>query len=286
MGVLYDRMEQDLKLRNYADGTRREYLRCAHKFVKFYMRSPETLGEKEIRDYLLARRERDEVGPASIKVDVAAIKFLYSVTLDRPEEIVRIPWPKVPQKVPDILSLEETDAVLEAVTPLMHRAVVMAAYGCGLRIFEACALRVNDIDSKRGLIHVRRAKGGRERYVMLPKQLLAFLREYWRKTRPPGPLLFPGAKRGEPISSRTVNRAIREALSAAKVSKRITAHSLRHSFATHLLEAGEDIRVIQQLLGHRSIRTTARYTQVSARHVASTKSPLDRLAENRSSSCG
>lgn len=277
MGALCQRMTEDLELKNYAPATCKEYLACARRFVAFHMRPPATMGEREIRDFLLDLALSRQAKPATLKMHVAALKFLYATTLRRPEEVVRLSWPKVPRRLPDILSLEEVATVLAAVETVLHRAVVMTAYGAGLRIHEACSLHVGDIDSKRGVIHVRQGKGARDRYVMLPDRLLVSLREYFREVRPSGPRLFPGRKPGRAITPKTVSRALRKALAKAGIKKRVTMHALRHSSATHLLEAGTDIRVIQVLLGHASIRTTTRYTHVSARHVASVKSPLDRL---------
>ena len=210
---------------------------------------------------------------------VAAVKFLYGITLDRPEVAARVPWPRMPWKLPDILTPDEMVEVLAAIDSLMHRAIVMTAYGTGLRISEACALMTGDIDSKRGVIHVRDGKRGRDRFVMLPARLLDVLRAYWRAARPTGPALFPGQTPRGVISSNAVGRALHKAVKRTTINKRVTPHVLRHCFATHLLEGGTDIRIIQMLLGHGSIRTTARYTQVSTRHIAKTQSPLDRLAK-------
>lgn len=259
-------MSEDLKLKNYASGTQAAYLRCARRFAAFHMRSPAKMGEREIRDFLLDLAFR-EASPESLKMHVASLKFLYATTLQRPEEVVALSWPKVPRHLPDILSGSEVEALLRAVEPLEHRAVVMSAYGAGLRISEACALRTDDIDSKRMLIHVRDGKRARDRYVKLPERLLVFLREYWRQLRPSGPWLFPGGRTGRHITPAPVRTALGKAVRKAGITKRITLHGLRHAFATHLLEAGTDIRVIQALLGHASIRSTMRYTQVSRRHV-------------------
>jgi len=277
MGQLREKMKEDLKLRRYKSGTIENYVCCAKCFAAFHHRPPAEMGEEEIRKYLLHLVEHKHIGPAGHKMHVASLKFLYGTTLGRPEVAVRIPWPRVPVKLPDILSVEEVAAVLEAIEPIKHRAIVMTAYGAGLRVTEACTLEVGDIDSKRGVIHVRQGKRGRDRYVMLPEVLLALLREYWRAVRPPGPALFPGGTPSGTISPAAVGRALHKAVAKTKVRKRVTPHLMRHCFATHLLEGGTDIRVIQVLLGHGSIRTTARYTQVSAKHIAGTKSPLDRL---------
>jgi integrase/recombinase XerD len=201
------------------------------------------------------------------------------VTLDRGQVAEKLPWPKVPHRKPDILALSEVERLLVAAetASLVPAVVAMTAYGAGLRVGEACRLRPEDIDSTRMLIHVRLGKGNKDRFVMLSERLLRILRGYWVKTQPQGGWLFPGRKRGEPISSAAINKALEAATKKAGIRKRVTAHLLRHSFATHLHEAGTDIRTIQMLLGHASIRTTARYTHVSQRHIASVRSPIDRL---------
>jgi len=280
MGALCQRMTEDLKLKNYAPKTRAEYLRCAKQFVAYHMRSPAEMGEREIRDFLLALAfEHKSV--ETLKMHVAALKFLYGTTLRRPEEIVALPWPKVPHRLPDILSGSEVDALLGAVEPLLHRAVVMTAYGTGLRIKEACSLRTDDVDSKRKLIHVRDGKRARDRYVMLPDRLRDFLRVYWRQVRPPGPHLFPGAKPGRPITPHAVRDALAKGIRKTGIKKRVSPHVLRHSFATHMLEGGTDIRVIQALLGHASIRSTQRYTRMTTRHLGRVTSPLDILGTDQ-----
>lgn len=277
MGVLKERMETDLKLRNLSPGTQERYLACVRKLAAYYMRSPAQLTEDEVRGYLLYLREEKKVGPSTQKVYVAAFKFLYGTTLNTPE-VVRSLWaPKVPKKLPEVLSGTEVDSLLAAVRSLEYRAVLMTAYGAGLRISEACSLYPEDIDSRRMLIRVRHGKGDRQRYVMLSQRLLAALREYWRAARPPGPWLFPGQADGRHVSKASVRKALKAAAETCGLTKRATPHTLRHSFATHLLESGADIRTIQVLLGHRSIRTTQLYAQVSTAHIARTTSPLDLL---------
>ena len=277
MGQLREKMKADLKLRRYKARTIDNYLWYAKRFVAFHRRPPVEMGEQEIRQYLLHLVEERHVGAAVHKMSVASIKFLYGVTLGRPEVAVSVPWPKVPVKLPDILDVDEVEQVLEAIDSIKHRAIVMTAYGAGLRISEACGLRTTDIDARRGVIHVRDGKRGRDRYVTLPERLLACLREYWRVMRPSGPELFPGGTPRGVISGEAVRKALRKAVAKTKIRKRVTPHVFRHCFATHLLEGGTDLRVIQVLLGHGSIRTTARYTQVSKKLIAQTKSPLDRL---------
>lgn len=275
MGQYRDRMAEDLALRGYKPSTRENYLRCTKHFVAHFMRTPDKLGEEQIRQFLLHLKNERSTGLASLKMHVAAIKFFYNHTLRRPEEVVHVPYPKVPGALPDILSGTETIDLLNAVQPLKHRAVLMTAYGAGMRITEACSLTVDDIDSRRGLIHIRDGKRGRDRYVMLSDRLLVVLRTYWKQVRPPKPWLFPGNKPDRSISAASVRDALKKAAKATGLRKRVTPHVLRHSFATHLLESGTDIRTIQVLLGHGSIRSTARYTQVSSTHIRKTRSPLD-----------
>jgi integrase/recombinase XerD len=277
MGQLHDQMKADLTLRAYRPGTIRSYLACAKAFAAYFLLSPLHMGEDHIRRFLLHLLEEKKVGPATHKMFVAALRFLYGVTLGRPEVAIRIPWPKVPRTLPDILSLAEVERLLGAIISIKHRVIIMTAYGAGLRISEACSLKVPDIDSARGLIHVRNGKRGRDRFVMLSPRLLAGLRAYWKQVRPQGPALFPGAKPGTCISPEAVRRALRSAAKSAGLAKRVTPHVLRHTFATHLLEGGTDLRVIQVLLGHASIRTTTLYTQVSQTHIGRTPSPLERL---------
>ena len=281
MGQLRDKMKADLDLRRYSRGTADNYLRCAYAFAAHHRRPPDQMGEAEIRQFLLHLLDERKAGPATHKMHVAALKFLYGVTLGRPEVAVRIPWPRVPSKLPDILDGSEVQRLLDQLHSLKHRALVMTTYATGLRISEACALRTTDIDSRRGLIHVRDGKRRRDRFVMLSPRLLAFLRHYWKTVRPPGPELFPGGDGGS-ISPAAVRAALREAVQRAGITKHVTPHVLRHTFATHLLEGGEDIRTILVLLGHSSIRTTARYVHVSARHVGRTQSPLERLGQDNS----
>jgi len=282
MGELYQKMSQDLAIKNLAAGTRDQYLRCCGGFARYHMRSPREMGLGEIKDYL-GQMVREGAGPEKLKMHVAGLKFLYGITLDREEIAKKIPWPKVPHKKPDILSPSEVERLLEAAMSASQVSAVvsMAAYSAGLRISEACRLRPEDIDSTRKLIHVRLGKGGKDRFVMLSPRLLEILRGYWVQVRPQGGWLFPGRKPGKPITRNAVEKAIDVAAAKAKLRKKVTPHLLRHSFATHLLEDGTDIRVIQVLLGHSSIRTTARYTQVSERHIGSVKSPLDKLRVRR-----
>ena len=270
-------MAEDLSLRNLSKHTKAAYLRIAKSFVKHFWRPAEEMGEHEIRAYLLNRKEKDKVEPSTLAVDCAALKFLYGVTLNRPEVAVRIPNPKVPKKIPDVLAGSEVVDLLASVESLQHRATLTTAYGAGMRISEACGLQFKDIDSKRGVIKIPEGKGKKDRYVMLSKNLLVGLRGYYKATRPPGPWMFPGKKSGSHIDPESVRKELRKAVETLGLTKRVTPHTLRHAFATHLLETGADIRTVQVLLGHASIRTTQLYTHLSTAHVARTESPLDKL---------
>jgi integrase/recombinase XerD len=275
MGQLRDKMSDDLKLRGYRASTVRKYLTFARMFVAHFHRCPTTMGEPEVRAFLLHMLEVKHVAPSTLGTYVAALKFLYGVTLDRPEVAARIPRPKVPHTLPDILSFEEVTALLDALGSIRYRAVVTTLYSSGLRIAEACALKPGDIDSGRMLIHVRDGKRGRDRFVGLSQKLLELLRVYWAMARPPGVYLFTGLTTRGHVSPGAVRDALHTAAQRVGLRKRVTPHVLRHSFATHLLERGADIRTIQVLLGHGSIRSTARYTHVSERHIRATGSPLD-----------
>jgi site-specific recombinase XerD len=277
MGKLRDQMIEDLQLRDYARGTCKAYVDCARAFVAYHRKSPEQLGELEIRQFLMHLLETKKAGPATRKMHVAAIRFLYQVTLRRPEVVASIPWPKVPHGVPEILSGSEVTQLLDAVESMKHRAVIMTAYGAGLRVSEVCSLQVEDIDSKRMTIRVRHGKGNQARYVPLPERVLFLLRRYWVLERPKKPWLFAGSQAGCPLSSASVRYHLTTAAKKTGLAKRVSPHVLRHTFATHLLELGTDIRVIQMLLGHRSIRSTVRYTRVTSGVLAKTKSPVDVL---------
>jgi site-specific recombinase XerD len=281
MGLIREKMETDLKLKGCSVHTQDCYLRYARKYVEHYMRPPDKLGEDDVRKFLTHLVDERRIEPATLRMYVASIKFLYGTTLGRPAVVKSIPWPKVPKKLPDILSGTEVEQVLGAIRSIKHRAILMTAYGAGLRISEACSLCAKDVDSNRGLIHVRLGKRKKDRYVPLPARLLLLLREYWRVMQPPGPFLFPGRMPGAPITRDAVSKVLAEAVRRLGLQKHVTPHVLRHAFATHLLELGTDVRVVQVLLGHSSPRSTNIYTHVSAEHVGRITSPLDVLGTEK-----
>jgi len=272
------RMKSDLASAYNSPGTRDHYFRAAKHFVGCMRREPEELGQREIRGYF----DCFEACSASTKkVQMAGVRFLYAVTLGRPQEVAWMKWPRQTAPLPVVLSGEEVVQLLEAISAPLYRAVAMVMYGAGLRISEACALEVGDIDAKRGLLHVRHGKGGRPRFTVLGERLLEMLRSYWAANRPPKPLLFPGPDPRKPIEPRSVREAIAAAKITSGLAKKITPHVLRHSFATHLHELGTDLRTIQVLLGHASLRATQGYLHVSLAAIGQAQSPLDVLGTER-----
>jgi site-specific recombinase XerD len=271
-------MLEDMQLRNFSAGTQRSYIHYLADYARFYDRSPERLGLDDIRNYQLHLADERRLSPQSINCFVAAAKFLYTTTLEMPwsdEHFVRM---KVPEKLPVVLSAEEVSAFFSYIGVLKHRAALMLCYGSGLRICEAVALKVPCIDSARMLIRVEDGKGAKDRYTILSGRMLLLLREYFRVQRPRKEgYLFPGTKVDTHIRPDTIREVCRDACRLAGITKHVTPHTLRHSFATHLLENGADTRAIQVLLGHSRIETTARYTAVTPNTVARIASPADQL---------
>ena len=278
MTPLRQRMVQDLRLRNLAPNTQEAYVRAVAKFAQHLHKSPELLNAEEVRSYLVYLVEEKHVSTAQYVQVLCALRFLFNVTLKRKEVLEGIPHPKTAQKLPLVLAMDEIAQFLAAVRNPKHRAVLMTIYAGGLRVSEAVHLRVTDIDSKRMLIRVRQGKGRKDRYVNLSPKLLAILREYWRVFRP-SDWLFPGKPPTRPLGRDAVNDLCKRICTRAKMTKWVTPHTLRHSFATHLLESGTDLRTIQILLGHRSLKTTARYTHVSEKTLRSAPSLLDLLPD-------
>jgi integrase/recombinase XerD len=277
MGQLRDRMEQDLILKNLSPATRRNYLLYCRKFAAHYGRSPEELGETELRDYLLYLLQVEQVSYPTYRQVLAALKFLYRVTLGRSWEVERIPFPRrARDEFPEVVRRDQLVELFAALRSPKYRALFLACYAAGLRISEACALRVEDIDSQRMVIRVRYAKGSKQRYTVLSPRLLVILREYWKITRPPE-WLFPSPGKSMHIVPETARRVFRVARDQVGLGKWCTPHSLRHSFATHLLENGTQLVVIQALLRHSTILTTTTYTHVRTDHIAQVTSPLETL---------
>jgi integrase/recombinase XerD len=277
MTQLRNRMMQDLDLGGYAERTKRTYIESIRMFAKFHGKSPDKLGQPEVRAWVEhLRTRRPKLSAQRFRQHFAALRFLYGKTLGRPEVTAFLSWPKDEAKLPVVLTEDEVHRLLGAFTSARMRVFFTTVYAAGLRIGEASRLETRDIDAGRGVIHVRNGKGGKERLVMLSPRLLVILRAYWKQERPPAPWLFAG-KTANHIAPEVARLAFKKAAAGVKLGKKVTPHVLRHSFATHLLEAGTELRVIQVLLGHDSIRSTTRYARVSTGLLAKTRSPLDGL---------
>jgi site-specific recombinase XerD len=270
-------MLDDMRMRNLAAGTQGHYVRAVARFARHFRQSPDRLGPEHVREYLL-HLIRQGASWSLYNVTRGGLLFFYRVTLNRKDwEFGAIACAKNRPHLPVVLSREEVTLFLAAVTDLRHKAILSLIYATGLRVSEVAALTVGDIDSRRMVVRVGHGKGNKDRYVMLSPKVLELLREYWRAYRPAG-WLFVGEAAGRHLNTRTVQRACQLASRAAGVTKAVTPHVLRHTFATHLLEDGVNLRTIQVLLGHRSLQTTARYLYVSLEAVTGTVSPFDRLS--------
>ena len=276
MTTMRQRMMEDLQIRNYAPATVRAYIRGVANFAKHFGKSPDQLGAEQIREYqLFLIKEKGVALPTYIQI-ISGLRFLYTNTLHCQVPIGRIPFPRSEEKLPIILSREEVKALWDAPKNLGHRTILSTMYAAGPRISEVTHIRISDIDSSRKVIWIRGGKGRKDRQTLLPPKLLELLRCYWRCKRSPD-WLFPEAKAGRPITCNAICLACKKAAQAAGISKAIHPHSLRHAFATHLLEAGVNLRNIQILLGHAKLETTARYLHVADTAVRSTTSPLELL---------
>jgi site-specific recombinase XerD len=275
MSPLRRRMIEDMTVRNLSPATQRSYLHAVTKFSRHFSRPPDRLGLEDVRAFQVHLVSTGISWPA-LNQTVCALRFFYGVTLGQGEIPERIPYAREPRKLPVVLNADEVVRFLEAVPSLKTRAALTTAYAAGLRASETVSLKVADIDSVRMVIRIEQGKGGKDRTVMLSAQLLGILRTYWRLARPKH-WLFPGRDDTKPIDVQGLHAACRSACAAAGLAKRVTVHTLRHSFATHLLENGTDIRIIQVLLGHANLSSTARYTRVSNGLIRRTESPLDRL---------
>jgi len=277
MTTLRQRLIDDLRVRNRSEHTIKAYVACIANFAHYFGKSPELLGPEEVRQYQVYLVNERRVSLSSLIQAVCALRFLYGVTLGHDWAISRIAFPRRAKRLPVVLSQEEVKRLFDAVRNPKYLALLMTTYAAGLRVSEVTQLQVSDIDSSRMVIRVRQGKGRKDRYVMLAPTLLTVLRRYWQSARPTK-WLFPGQDPKQPISTHAVQDACRKAGVAAGLKKPLNLRTLRHSFATHLLENGNDIRIIQTLLGHRNVRTTEVYTHVSTRTVRAAASPLEVLA--------
>ena len=276
---LRQRMIEDMRIRGMGEKYQKAHIRAIKEFATFLGHSPDRATPEELRAYQLHMADTG-VSPTTFNARIVALRFFFGMTCGREEMKRYMQFRTEPRKLPVVLSVEEvSDILMAAPGPgLKYRAALSVSYGTGLRAAEVCALKIGDIDSDRMLIHVEEGKGGKDRKVMLSPGLLGLLRDYWCEARPEG-WLFPGKPKINPISPRQLNRAFTSAKSMAGVKKVATLHTLRHSFATHLLEAGTDVRVIEVLLGHAKLSTTARYTHVATKTIRDTISPYDMLAK-------
>ena len=276
MTALRRRFIEDLELRNLRENTIKTYVLSVRQFAKFFGKSPELLGPEQIRSYLLHLVREKKASRSTYRIALAALRSLYRTTLKKSWVVDGIEQARTEKKLPVVLSMDEVERFFEALVSLKHRATLMTAYSAGLRVSEVVSLRVTDIDSERMVIRVDQGKGRKDRYVPLSNHLLVVLREYWKAARPDD-FLFPGRGKSGHLSARAVQNACKRAAREAGLKKTTSPHTLRHSFATHLLEHDTNLRTIQLLLGHRNLNTTATYTHVSRKHLETTTSPLDVL---------
>src|SRR6202041_928302 len=281
ISALRQRLIDDMNMRRFSRETQRNYIRDVGRFATFVGRSPDTATAEDLHRFQVEQREAGVPVPTMNSI-VSALRFFFTNTLDRPDLARRLVRVMHPRKMPAVLSPDEVARLLNATTCLKHQAALSVAYGAGLRVAEVSTLKVTDVDSERMLLRVERGKGGRYRNAMLPADLLTLLREWWKVGHQQGGMhrdgwLFPGQHAMKPISTRQLHRIVVDAAQAAGITKRVGPHTLRHSFATHLLEDGVDIRVIQVLLGHAKLENTAFYTKVATRTVRTVTSPLDKL---------
>jgi integrase/recombinase XerD len=272
---LRQRMIEDMSIRQFGERTQQGYVRVVADFARFLGRSPDQAQPEDLRRYQL-HLATDGATPAKMNAAVSALRFFFKITLGRQGYGERLATVRKEDRLPEVLSPEEVALLLHCAPSLKHKAALSVAYGCGLRVSEITHLKVGDIDSARMLIRVEQGKGRKDRYVMLAPDLLEMLRRWWRSARPMG-WLFPGRDPGQPITTRQLDRVCKAAARTAGLDKPVSMHTLRHSFATHLLERKTDVRVIQALLGHKKLDTTARYTRVAIKTLGAVKSPLSLL---------
>lgn len=263
MSLLRQRMIEDLTIRNYSPQTIKTYVDRVAKFAQHFDTSPDQLGPEDVRAFQLFLVEKKQCSWSLLNQTVCALRFFYGVSLGKPCMIEHIPYARTPKKLPVVLSREEVFEFFDLIAEMTYRTILMTLYGTGMRLSEALALQVQDVDSRRMLIHVRHGKGAKDRYVPLSKALLEQLRRYWRHCRPPSAWLFPGRTPDRALGPSAIYRVCAKAREEAGLTKHVTPHSFRHSFATHHLEAGTDLKTIQVWLGHRSLRTTSKYLHVA-----------------------
>jgi integrase/recombinase XerD len=280
MTPLRKMMLEELQRRNYSENTTRTYLHIVYDFAKHFNRSPDQLGPADIRSYQAYLIEDRKLEARTVGLYTAGLRFLFVKTLRRPYLLEELPYPKQPRRLPIILSQDEAARLIESASNLFHRALLMTLYSTGMRRAELCQLKVEDIDGGRMVIHIRHGKGGKDRDVPLDPKLRETLREYYRWMRPKT-YLFPGIEKGwradKPISSKVPWEACAQAAQRAGITKRVTPHLLRHSFATHLIENGADLPTVQTLLGHADLRATSIYLHLSQRHLKAAGTPLDKI---------
>jgi len=274
MGKLKDQMERDMKLRRFSPRTISCYLACMRNVAIYFRKSPAELGEEEIRGYLHYLIEQRKASQAVITQSYSALKFFFENTLQRPWNPSRIPRSKQRKRLPEVLSKHDVESIFSATNNLKHRAILMTVYSGGLRVGEVTRLKVSDIDSGRMMIRVNEGKGLKDRYTLLGERNLKMLRQYWKAYRP-AEWLFPGKNASEPVSISAVQRVFKASLEKAGIKKKASVHTLRHCFATHLLESGTDLYYIQRLLGHKSASTTSVYLHITGKDIGKIKSPID-----------
>ena len=278
MSTLREQMLADLQLKGLTPKTQKIYLREVSNYAKYFGKSPEQLGEKELREYLLYLLNERKLFKGTYRFYYQGLKFLYKHTLKREEVVEKIHCPRGKKKLPVVLDLAEVKTLLSVMENLKHRAILTITYSAGLRISETARLKVSDIDSKRMMVRVQQGKGGKDRYSILSQTALECLRQYWRAYRPKE-WLFEGQKEGTHICISSIRQIFLEAKERAGIIKEVSPHTLRHSFATHLIEAGTSLHHVQLLLGHRSPTTTTVYLHVSKMNLAQVTSPLDSIPE-------
>lgn len=280
MGKLRDQMEMDMRLRRFSPKTITCYLACMKGVAKHFRKSPAELGDEEIRAYLHYLMEERKASQSVLVQTYSALKFFFENTLQKQWNAIRIPRCKQRRKLPGVLTREEVESILSATKNLKHRAILMTLYSAGLRIGEVTRLKVSDIESGRMMIRVNEGKGLKDRYTLLGERNLEILRRYWKAYRPLE-WLFPGRNASDPVSISAIQRVFKTSLAKAGIKKKASVHTLRHCFATHLLESGTDLYYIQRLLGHKSAGTTSVYLHITGKDIGKIKSPIDSWVENQ-----